>query len=71
MRHVPSRRGWLQIAAGVAVLLLPVAAQGAQSSPDQRAVVRVGARPAGDVVDRAKTHRWVKLLHAVPASRPR
>ncbi len=71
MRHVPSRRGWLQVAAGVAVLLLPVAAQGARPAPDHRALVRAGARPAGDVVDRAKTHRWAKLLHAVPTSRGR
>jgi|1186.fasta_scaffold05945_2 hypothetical protein len=71
MRLVSSRRVCLSVVAGVVALVLPMAAGAARSSPGHPTVARAGARPAGDVVDRAKAQRPAKVKRAVMKSHRR
>jgi hypothetical protein len=71
MRLKLTGRVWLRVAAGVVALVLPVASGAALSSPGHPTVVRAGARPAGDVVDRAKVQRPAKVKRAVTKSHRR
>ena len=71
MRLKLTGRLCLPLAAGVAALVLPVASGAARSSLGHPTVVRAGARPAGDVVDRAKVQRAAKLKRAVTKSHRR
>jgi hypothetical protein len=61
----------LPVAVGVVALVLPVASGAARLSPDHPTVVRTGARPAGDVVDRVKVQRPAKIKRAVTKSHRR
>jgi hypothetical protein len=69
MRLKLTGRVCLPVVAGVVALVLPVASGAARSSPGH--VVRAGARPAGDVVDRAKVQRPAKVKRAVTKSHRR
>jgi hypothetical protein len=71
MRLKLTGRVCLPVAAGVVALVLPVASGAALSSPGHPTVVRAGARPAGDVVDRAKVQRPAKVKRAVMKSQRR
>ena len=61
----------LPLAAGVAALVLPAASGAARSSPGHLTFVRAGARPVGDVVDRARVQRPAKVKRAVTKSHRR
>lgn len=71
MRLKLTGRRCLPVAAGVVALVLPVSAGAARSSPGHPTVARAGARPAGDVVDRAKTQRPATVKRAVTKSHRR
>ena len=65
MRLIPSRHVCLPVVAGAVALVLPFAADAARMAPGHPTVARAGARPAGDVVDRAVARWPAKVKRAV------